>query len=154
MCKTICGIDCSNCGFKEGCGGCMTTGGQPFGSKCMVADCCINKGHEHCDKCINKPCELKKQLINEFNALGISDMKKVTDLYSLKGAYVNLEYTLASGQTIKFWDDNKIYLGSQICKENSNRCYGLTADENCLLVCEYGDNGADPEIIVYKKREC
>lgn len=49
-------------------------------------------------------------------------------------------------------DDNKIYLGNQICKKNSSRCYGLTADENYLLVCEYGDGGSDAEIVVYKKR--
>ena len=79
-------------------------------------------------------------------------MEKVTGLNALHGAYINLQYTLPGGQKIKFWDDDRIYLGNQICKKNSNRCYGLTADENYLLVCEYGDNGSDAEIIVYKKR--
>ena len=153
MSKTICGIDCSGCSYKENCGGCAATNGHPFGSECMIAVCCKTKGHEHCDNCLSSPCGLKKQLIDEFNALGIADMKMVKDLYALKGSFVNLEYALASGQTIKFWEDDKIYLGNQICKENSNRCYGLTADENYLLVCEYGDNGSDPEIIVYKKRK-
>lgn len=37
-------------------------------------------------------------------------------------------------------------------QKNSSRCYGLTADENYLLVCEYGDNGANPEIVIFKKR--
>lgn len=32
------------------------------------------------------------------------------------------------------------------------RCYGVVADERFILVCEYGCNGADPEIIVYKRR--
>ena len=64
-------------------------------------------------------------------------MKMVKDLYALKGSFVNLEYTLASGQTIKFWEDDKIYLGNQICKENSNRCYGLTADENGNIILDY-----------------
>lgn len=79
-------------------------------------------------------------------------MEEVTGLNALHGAYINLQYSLPSGQKIKFWDDDRIYLGNQICKKNSNRCYGLTADENYLLVCEYGDNGSDAEIIVYKKR--
>ncbi len=96
--------------------------------------------------------ELKKQLIDEFNSIGIPDMKRVTDLYTLKGSFINLEYTLPSGQKIKLWDDKKIYLGAELCKESGSRCYGLVADENYLLVCEYGDNVADPEIIVYKKR--
>ena len=83
---------------------------------------------------------------------GIEDMEEVTGLNALYGAYINLQYSLPGGQKIKFWDDDRIYLGNQICKKNSNRCYGLTADENYLLVCEYGDNGSDAEIIVYKKR--
>lgn len=80
-------------------------------------------------------------------------MEKVTDLYALVGSYINLEYTLSCGQKVKFWDDSRVYLGNQLAKKNSDRCYGLTADENTLLVCEYGENGTDPEIIVYKKRQ-
>lgn len=98
------------------------------------------------------PCKLKQQLVTEFNELGIEDMEEITDLNALYGAYINLQYTLPSGQAIKFWDDTRIYLGNQVCKKNSDRCYGLTADERYLLVCEYGENGSDAEIIVYKKR--
>lgn len=118
----------------------------------MVAACCRNKGQEHCVNCLDTPYKLKERLIAEFNALGIEDMAKVTSLNTLKGSFVNLEYTLPSGQAIKLWDDDKIYLGNQICKKNSSRCYGLTADENYLLVCEYGDGGSDAEIVVYKNR--
>lgn len=149
--KTICGADCNECGFKENCSGCKATNGHPFGSSCMLAECCSSNGLEYCDKC-SSVCRLKKQLIEEFNALGIEDMEEVKNLNALKGSFVNLEYTLSSGQVIKFWDDNKIYLGNQICKKNNDRCYGLTADENYLLVCEYGDNGANPKIVVFKKR--
>ena len=79
-------------------------------------------------------------------------MPVITDLCQLIGAYVNLTYTLPNGQAVKFLDDNKIYLGYQVEKENSERCYGLVADRDYLLVCEYGCSGADPEIIVFKKR--
>lgn len=95
---------------------------------------------------------MKEQLIAEFNALGIEDMGEVTELNELPGAYINLQYTLPSGQVIKLWDDDKTYLGNQICKKGSDRCYGLTADEHYLLVCEYGENGSDAEIVVYKRR--
>lgn len=95
---------------------------------------------------------MKEQLIAEFNALGIEDMGEVTELNELPGAYINLQYTLPSGQMIKLWDDDKTYLGNQICKKGSDRCYGLTADEHYLLVCEYGENGSDAEIVVYKRR--
>ena len=63
-------------------------------------------------------------------------MEEVKSLNSLKGSFINLEYKLPSGQTVKLWDDEKIYLGNQICKKNSNRCYGLAADENYLSVAE------------------
>ena len=58
---------------------------------------------------------------------------------------------MPGGGTVKLWDDDKIYLGNQLCKENSNRCYGIAADENYLMVSEYGDLGSDPEIIVFKR---
>ena len=93
----------------------------------------------------------KEELIKEFNALGIEDMEQVDALNELPGHFINLEYTLASGQTIKFWDDNKTYWGNQICKKNSSRCYGLATDGKYLLVCEYGDNGSNAEIVVFKR---
>ena len=37
--KTICGIDCTACGWKENCKGCAETNGHPFGSECVVAEC-------------------------------------------------------------------------------------------------------------------
>lgn len=150
--KTKCGAECNNCGFKENCGGCAETNGHPFGKACVIAECCSNNGVEHCSAACLSSCKLKEQLIEEFNALGIKDMERVTNLNALKGSFVNLEYTLPSGQIIKFWDDNKIYLGNQICKKNSEQCYGIAADNNFLLVCEYGNNGENPEIVVFKKR--
>lgn len=150
--KAICGLDCNECGLKDNCGGCAATNGHPFGYSCMIAECCKNKGCNNCGKSFESPCRLKEKLIAEFNALGIEDMEEITNLNSLKGSFVNLEYKLPSGQVIKFWDDDRLYLGNQICKKNSDRCYGLTADEKYLLVCEYGENGADPEIVVFKKR--
>ena len=150
---TICGADCTGCGYLNECSGCAISGGKPFGEKCMIAECCLNSGYENCSSCTRGSCTLKKQLISEFNALGIPDMEEVTELYALRGQFVNLAYNMQSGQTVRLWDDNKMYLGNQICKKDSSRCYGLTADENYLLVCEYGESGSDPEIIVYKKRK-
>lgn len=150
--KTVCGLDCCDCGFKDKCSGCNETNARPFGGSCMIAICCENNGCKNCGKSFEAPCKLKEDLIEEFNSLGIEDMEKVTALNALQGEYINLQYTLPSGQNIKLWDNNRVYLGNQICKKNSERCYGLTADENYLLVCEYGENGSDAEIIIYKKR--
>ncbi len=143
--NAICGMDCSGCSLKGNCNGCSETDGHPFGGGCIVAEC-YKSGGENCF------LVYKKQLIEEFNALGISDMPTITTLCQLSGAYVNLEYTLPNGGTMKLLDDTKIYLGYQVEKANSDRCYGLVADNSYLLVCEYGCNGAEPEIIVYKKR--
>ena len=145
--KSICGADCcSQCGRREECGGCQKTDGHPFGGSCIAAEYIKREGADAF-------LEFKKNLIREFNALGIPGLH-VEDLNLLIGSFVNLEYPLSNGQTVKLLEDNKVYLGNQICKhDGSGRCFGLTADENWLLVCEYGDNGSDPEIVVYKRRE-
>lgn len=59
---------------------------------------------------------------------------------------------LCDGKLVGLLDDTKVYLGYQVEKQGSDRCYGLVADQQYLLVCEYGCNGADAEIVVYKRR--
>ena len=142
--KALCGLlKCETCPLREKCGGCAETGGKPFGDTCPIAECCKSGGCENHGQAFAAPCRLKEQLIAEFNALDIPDMEEVKSLNALLGAYVNLSYTLPSGQAIRFWDDNKVYLGNQLHKKGSDRWYGLTADENYLLVCEYGDEGRE-----------
>ena len=92
----------------------------------------------------------KNELIKIFNGLGIADMEEVSELHELNGSYINLKYTLPSGQ-IRLWDDNKTYYGAELCKKDSDRCYGLTADEKYILVCEYGNGGSDAEIVIFKR---
>lgn len=151
MNKSICGLDCTGCSMNTSCSGCAATGGKPFGGECMVAACCGKRAGD-CGDFSKNICQLKKQLMDEFNALSIPGMPPVTDLYALVGSFVNLEYTLPGGQRVKFWDDSRIYLGNQLPKAGSDRCYGLTADENWLLVCEYGENGEAPQIVVFRRR--
>ena len=94
---------------------------------------------------------LKEKLIEEFNRLQIEGMAKVTSLNELKGDYINLTYHPPSGQAVKLLDGNKIYYANELCKPGSDRCYGLAADEQYLLVCEYGNGGSDAEIVVFKR---
>lgn len=152
MTQGLCGINCDDCPMKNDCGGCIATGGKPFGGECMVAKSCAEAGCQNCEACGEKASELKAKVIAEFNALKVKDLPTVETLFELRGAFINLEYKMPSGQTVKLWDDKRIYLGAQIEKKDG-RCYGLTADENYLLVSEYGEGGSNPEIIVYKKRE-
>ena len=142
---SICGANCDDCGKKDLCKGCAETGGRPLGGSCVAAEC-YKKGGEKLF------CEYKAHLIAEFNALDIPDMPQVTELFQLVGSYINLEYELPNGQRAKLLKDNDIYLGCQLEKKGSDRCYGLAADERCLLVCEYGCYGSDPEIVIYKRR--
>lgn len=92
---------------------------------------------------------LKQTYINEVNALGIKELK-VTNLYVLQGSFVNQAYNL-NGNNIKVLDDNAIYWGNQVQKSDG-RCYGIACDEKYILVSEYGKDGADPEIVMLKKR--
>lgn len=143
--KTICKLDCcKDCSDLKECGGCQKTNGHPFGGTCIAADCINKNGYD-------KYLVFKDQLVSEFNALEIKDLE-VNDLNLLMGAYVNLEYELANGQKVKLLVDNKIYFGNQIEKPGHEECYGVVADENYLLVCEYGCNGTNPKIVVYKRR--
>ena len=97
--------------------------------------------------------ELKKKLIDEFNALNIEGMPKVERLNALVGGYVNLEYRLPNGEKVKFLDDGATYLGNQLESEfGGDRCFGILANMDFLLVAAYGEGGSDPELVLYKKR--
>ena len=97
--------------------------------------------------------EFKKKLIDEINALQIEEMPKVENLNALVGGYINLEYRLPNGKTVKFLDDGATYLGNQLeCKFGGNRCFGIAANMDFILVCTYEENGENPELVVYKKR--
>ncbi len=142
---SICGVGCcGECDVRNDCGGCVKTDGHPFGGTCIAAECVKRGGLEEFNN-------MKETLIAEFNALGIQFLH-VNDLNLLNGFYVNLEYTLMNGQSVKLLEDDRVYLGNQIEIPGSDRCYGIVADDHYLLVCEYGCNGIDPQIVIYKKR--
>lgn len=149
--SSICGADCDNCGFgkNNNCKGCSETKGCPFGKQCFIAKYILVGGMENYES-------FKKQLIEEFNSLKILGMPEIKELCALNGAYVNMEYPLFNGENVKLLRDDDIYLGTQVeCEFNDGetiRCFGLVANMYFLLVCEYGANGENPEIIVYKKR--
>ncbi len=103
---------------------------------------------------IDKFEEFKKRIIEEFNTLlNIEGLPKVEDLNVLPGSFVNLEYRLPNGEFVKFLDDKATYLGNQLeCEFGGNRCFGIIANMDFLLVCTYEENGENPELVVYKKR--
>ena len=97
--------------------------------------------------------EFKKKLINEINELNVDGMPKVEKLNTLVGKYVNLEYRLPNGQAAKFLNDAKTYLGNQLeCEYGDDRCFGVVADMDFILICTYEEDGKNPELVLYKKR--
>ncbi len=95
----------------------------------------------------------KKQLTEEINALCIEGMPKAEKLSALVGGYINMEYRLPNGKTVKFLDDGATYLGTQLVHEkDGSRCFGIAANADFILVCTYEENGANPELVIYKKR--
>lgn len=149
--ESICGADCSNCGYgkSKNCKGCKNTNGCPFGKQCFIAKYILTGGKENYE-------QFKNQLINEINSLNIPGMPKITSLNALNGSFVNLAYPMPNGNSIQLLDDNDIYLGNQVECEfydgDEIRCFGVVANMDFILVSEYGQNGDNPEIIVYKKR--
>lgn len=145
---SICGANCSECPSKESCKGCEQTKGCPYGKQCFIAKYILTGGMEKYE-------EFKNKLIDEINALGIEGMEKVTYLYPLVGNFVNLEYPLPSGERIKFLKNDEMYLGAQVANlfdESKKTCFGVIAREGFILICTYGENVADPELVLYKQR--
>ena len=95
----------------------------------------------------------KNQLIEEINTLQIPGMPRLESLNALVGSYVNLAYPLPSGAQVKFLNDKTTYLGNQLEAENGEPlCYGVLANADFILICTYEAEGANPELLLYKKR--
>ena len=95
----------------------------------------------------------KQKLIAEINDLHIEGMPKLTRLNALVGSYVNLAYPLPSGASVKFLNDQTTYLGNQLEFEfGRERCFGVLANMDFILICTYEKDGANPELVLYKKR--
>ena len=95
----------------------------------------------------------KKQLVDEINRLQIEGMPKVERLNALVGKYVNLAYPLPNGSSVRLLDDNRTYLGTQLESEfGGERCFGVLADMDFILIAAYEAGGKNPELVLYKKR--
>ena len=54
---------------------------------------------------------------------------------------------------MKFLDDQITYLGNQLESEfGGDRCFGVIADMDFIMVCTYEKDGINPELVLYKKR--
>lgn len=97
--------------------------------------------------------EFKQLLMDEINALHIEGMPKVKRLNPLVGKDINLEYRLPNGKYEKLLNDNATYLGTQLeCEFGGNRCFGIAANMDFILISAYEEKGENPELVIYKKR--
>ena len=149
--ESLCGADCTNCGYgkNNNCKGCKNTDGCPFGKQCFIAKYILTGGKDNYEI-------FKSQLIDEINQLDIPGMPKIEKLTPINGVYVNLTYRLPNGEQVQFLDNDDIYLGTTEESKFNNgeiiRCFGVVANMDFILICEYGPNGDNPELIIYKKR--
>ena len=94
-----------------------------------------------------------KQYVGVGGKEKFEGLPEVKDLNVLSGSFINLEYRLPNGEVVKFLDDKATYLGNQLeCEFGGDRCFGIAANMEFLLVCSYEENGENPELVVYKKR--
>ena len=95
----------------------------------------------------------KRQLTEEINELHVEGLPRVEKLNALVGRYVNLAYRLPNGAAVKFLDDQTTYLGTQLESEfGGERCFGVLANMDFILIATYEKGGANPELVLYKKR--
>ena len=142
---SFCGANCEECPKRENCAGCETLCGNRRG-RCVAADYIRVGG-------IPAYSAFKKALLAEINRLLAAEGLPVADaLYELLGEDVNLAYPLPDGRRVTFLSNEKIYLGTQIALPDPGVCVGAVADASFILLCRYGVDGADPEILLYKQR--
>ncbi len=147
-CDSLCGADCTECPSRRSCPGCAATNGCPYGRQCYFAKYILTGGRD-------AYLEFKTGIIREINALSIPGMEEVREMYPMVGRFVNLEYPLPGGGTVRFLDDNEMYLGAQVRNlfdDSGKTCFGIIARESFLLICEYGEGCTSPEVLLYKRR--
>ena len=58
---------------------------------------------------------------------------------------------MPNGKTGRILDDNKKYFAAQVEILNSEKCYGIAADDTMIAVFHYGCEGKDSELIAWVK---
>ena len=93
------------------------------------------------------------KLIQEINDLHIDGMPTLESIHPLNGSFVNIAYRLPNGNYVKFLDNDVTYLGKELPSVyDDSICFGILCNMEFILICTYGPNGSNPELIMYKKR--
>lgn len=94
---------------------------------------------------------MEQKLLELIKDLGINEFSNFNSLNQMDGSYLNLECKLPNGKASKILDDNKKYYANQINIDGTDKCYGVAADEEFIAVFKYGCDGADAELILWKR---
>ena len=94
---------------------------------------------------------MEQKLVDIIRNLGIPELQSIKSLNVLDGSYLNLECKLPNGNFAKILDDGQQYLACQVDENDSDRCYGVAANSDFVAVYKYGCNGADAELVLWKK---
>lgn len=63
-----------------------------------------------------------------------------------------MEYEV-NGNKVKLLDDNATYWCNQVERlDSQGRCFGIACDERHIFVSEYGKDGVDAEIVIFKRQ--
>lgn len=94
---------------------------------------------------------MKEKIIRTVKTLGIEELNKIEELTEFKGDFLNLECVLPNGKKAKILDDQKTYYAYETSKNNSERCYGVAADDTQIAIYEYGNHGKDAILVMWIK---
>ena len=142
----VCGANCNECAMVEQCKGCTENCESPFGGKCIAKQYIRTGGMATYNV-------FKEKLRDEINEqLRFAGAPETDKLYELPGSYVNLEYELSNGSKVRFLKDQDIYLGCQVHGGDTDLCYGAVGNMDFILICQYGADGSNPQLITYHKR--
>ena len=137
---------------EEYCKWCYADGTYTYNDMDELIDVCVkNMVNENFTE--EQARSYMKEMLPKLDYWNKYDELSVDKLNALVGKYVNLEYQLPNGQKVKFLDDQKTYLGNQMESEfGGDRCFGILADMDFIIICTYEKDGENPELLIYKKR--
>ncbi len=91
--------------------------------------------------------------MQEINDLHVEGLPKVEKAERAGGAVCEPGLSAAQRCGGKFLNDQTTYLGTQLESEfGGERCFGVLAGMDFILISTYGPEGEAPELVLYKKR--
>ena len=73
-------------------------------------------------------------------------------LYGYPGGYMAKLRLVRLMEYCRIQKDYKTIDAHVFCSVQTKKCFGIVANMNFILVCEYDDGGENPEIVIYKRR--